>query len=46
MLCARRFVQELFLDTNFDCFATEPAAVLKRHGVTTPSDRISTDVHQ
>ncbi|XP_037299313.1 rapamycin-insensitive companion of mTOR isoform X2 [Manduca sexta] len=32
MLCARRFLQELFLDTCFDCFAAEPAAILARHG--------------
>ncbi|KAL0840448.1 hypothetical protein ABMA28_015699 [Loxostege sticticalis] len=31
MLCARRFLQELFLDANFDCFAAEPAALLARH---------------
>ncbi|XP_041976707.1 rapamycin-insensitive companion of mTOR [Aricia agestis] len=31
MLCARRFLQELFLDTAFECFAGEPAAVLARH---------------
>ncbi|XP_013141294.1 PREDICTED: rapamycin-insensitive companion of mTOR [Papilio polytes] len=32
MLCARRFLQELFLDVNFDCFAHEPIKVLSRHG--------------
>ncbi|XP_049865894.1 rapamycin-insensitive companion of mTOR [Pectinophora gossypiella] len=31
MLCARRFLHELFLDVNFDCFASEPVAVLARH---------------
>ncbi|XP_061377778.1 rapamycin-insensitive companion of mTOR [Danaus plexippus] len=35
MLCARRFLQELFLDTNFDCFRDEPAAVLARHNLNT-----------
>ncbi|CAG5039959.1 unnamed protein product [Parnassius apollo] len=32
MLCARRFLQELFLDVSFDCFMNEPAKVLSRHG--------------
>ncbi|RVE41299.1 hypothetical protein evm_014048 [Chilo suppressalis] len=36
MLCARRFLQELFLDANFECFASEPATLLARH--TTPTD--------
>ncbi|XP_038210519.1 rapamycin-insensitive companion of mTOR-like [Zerene cesonia] len=36
MLCARRFLQELFLDTNFECFDAEPAAVLARHGAPAP----------
>lgn len=46
MLCARRFVQELFLDTSFDCFATEPVAVLTRHGVTSPSTSVAPAVRQ
>ncbi|XP_068630282.1 rapamycin-insensitive companion of mTOR [Battus philenor] len=32
MLCARRFLQELFLDVSFECFINEPAKVLSRHG--------------
>ncbi|XP_045534255.1 rapamycin-insensitive companion of mTOR [Papilio machaon] len=32
MLCARRFLQDLFLDVSFECFAHEPAKVLSRHG--------------
>ncbi|XP_072940990.1 rapamycin-insensitive companion of mTOR isoform X2 [Epargyreus clarus] len=35
MLPTRRFLQELFLDTNFDCFLTEPELMLSRH-TTTP----------
>ncbi|XP_046960135.1 rapamycin-insensitive companion of mTOR [Vanessa cardui] len=31
MLYSRRILQELFLDTNFDCFFDEPAAILSRH---------------
>ncbi|XP_060801043.1 rapamycin-insensitive companion of mTOR [Amyelois transitella] len=31
MLCARRFLQELFLDTSFQCFAQEPLALFNRH---------------
>ncbi|CAK1553660.1 unnamed protein product [Leptosia nina] len=31
MLCARRFLQELFLDTNFECFPTELSAIFARH---------------
>ncbi|KAJ8732665.1 hypothetical protein PYW07_015264 [Mythimna separata] len=46
MLCARRFVQELFLDTCFDCFASEPAAVLSRHGVPSPSASVGPRVHE
>lgn len=45
MLCARRFLQEMFLDTSFECFSSEPAAILARHGappspVTTPTEPI------
>ncbi|CAH2075234.1 unnamed protein product, partial [Iphiclides podalirius] len=32
MLCARRFLQELFLDVSFDCFTSEPTKILSRHG--------------
>ncbi|XP_063890175.1 rapamycin-insensitive companion of mTOR [Helicoverpa armigera] len=46
MLCARRFVQELFLDTNFDCFAGEPAAVLSRHGVVSPTTSAAPAIRQ
>ncbi|XP_045512078.1 rapamycin-insensitive companion of mTOR [Pieris brassicae] len=31
MLCARRFLQELFLDTSFECFSTDLATILARH---------------
>ncbi|KAL4710437.1 hypothetical protein ACJJTC_008839 [Scirpophaga incertulas] len=37
MLCARRFLQELFLDTNFDCFSGEPSAILARHHILSPT---------
>ncbi|KAJ2946925.1 hypothetical protein O0L34_g16267 [Tuta absoluta] len=37
MLCARRFIQELFLDANFECFYTAPAAILARHAPLPPS---------
>ncbi|XP_052751154.1 rapamycin-insensitive companion of mTOR [Galleria mellonella] len=33
MLCARRFLQELFLDTVFESFAAVPAQLLQRHQV-------------
>ncbi|XP_059062145.1 rapamycin-insensitive companion of mTOR [Achroia grisella] len=33
MLCARRFLQELFLDTTFECFATVPEQLLQRHQI-------------
>uniref|UniRef100_A0A2A4J023 Rapamycin-insensitive companion of mTOR domain-containing protein n=1 Tax=Heliothis virescens TaxID=7102 RepID=A0A2A4J023_HELVI len=46
MLCARRFVQELFLDTNFECFAGEPAAVLSRHGVVSPTTSVAPAIRQ
>ncbi|XP_045493757.1 rapamycin-insensitive companion of mTOR isoform X2 [Colias croceus] len=36
MLCARRFLQELFLDTNFELFNAEPANILARHTPTLP----------
>ncbi|XP_039749145.1 rapamycin-insensitive companion of mTOR [Pararge aegeria] len=43
MLCARRFLQELFLDTNFGCFLNEPVAILARHvPVTTLSPTFET----
>ncbi|XP_052738397.1 rapamycin-insensitive companion of mTOR [Bicyclus anynana] len=43
MLCARRFLQELFIDTNFECFLNEPAAILARHApVTTLSPTYET----
>ncbi|XP_034824961.1 rapamycin-insensitive companion of mTOR [Maniola hyperantus] len=43
MLCARRFLQEMFLDTNFECFLSEPAAILARHvPVTTLSPTLET----
>ncbi|XP_026328283.1 rapamycin-insensitive companion of mTOR [Hyposmocoma kahamanoa] len=41
MLCARRFLQELFLDTSFECFAAEPANVIARR-VPLPSPTAST----
>ncbi|CAB3243727.1 unnamed protein product [Arctia plantaginis] len=45
MLCARRFIQELFLDTCFDCFSLEPAAVLKRHGtVASPTSNFASPI--
>lgn len=47
MLCARRFIQELFLDTSFECFTSEPAAVLKRHGaITSPTANVTPAVRQ
>lgn len=46
MLCARRFLQELFLDTSYDCFASEPDAILARHGTVTPNECSSIDTTQ
>lgn len=46
MLCARRFVQELFLDTSFECFASEPLAVMARHGVASPSASVAPAIRQ
>ncbi|KAF9798869.1 hypothetical protein SFRURICE_020433 [Spodoptera frugiperda] len=46
MLCARRFVQELFLDTSFECFASEPLAVMARHGVASPSASVAPSIRQ
>ncbi|XP_063379404.1 rapamycin-insensitive companion of mTOR [Cydia fagiglandana] len=31
LMCARRFLHELFLDATFECFADEPRALLARH---------------
>lgn len=36
MMCARRFIQELFLDSPPECFLNEPTAVLARHLPLTP----------
>ncbi|KAG7299403.1 hypothetical protein JYU34_016353 [Plutella xylostella] len=31
MMCARRFLQELFLEVSFDCFKQEPPEILARY---------------
>ncbi|XP_061709470.1 LOW QUALITY PROTEIN: uncharacterized protein LOC133519480 [Cydia pomonella] len=37
LMCARRFLHELFLDASFECFAAEPRALLARHAAAPPS---------